>query len=187
MTETKVGFAPPEIDDLCIGFDSAKIAVEEAQQELSAAKGELQAAILTQGYTPAHAEKTTRLEGQLYIADATEASTVEMNEGAIGALQRELSRLRKPRVFKELFARRVSHSLKKDPAGTLKLAIGALDDEEQKRILGLFATCFDVNTKAPSVKVYLAEALRAKEAEAAEKAEKKAAREAKKAQKGGKR
>lgn len=180
MTETKVAFTPKEIDDLCILFDEGKLAVESAQQGLSVAKGNLQAAILTQGYTPAHAEKTTRLEGQLYIADATEASTVEMNEGAIGTLQRELSRIRKPRVFKELFARRVSHSLKKDAAGTLRLAIGALDEAEQTRILGLFATCFDVNTKAPSIKVYLAEALRAKEAEAAEKAQKKASRAAKK-------
>jgi hypothetical protein len=170
-----------QIDDLCYRFDKAKLGVESAQQIFSGVKGELLAAIQAQGYAPANADKTTRLEGTIYIADATTASTVEIDEPAVGELQSELSRLRKPRVFPQLFEQKTKHTLKKDAAGTLKLAIGALKDDVQARLLGIFARCFNVNSKAPAVSVELASALRAKEAAAAEKAEKKAAREAKKA------
>ena len=167
-----------EIDDLCLAFDTAKIAVEAAQQKYSTAKGELLEAVQDFGYTPTHAEKTTRLEGVLYIADATVASTVEINEAPVGELQSELSRLKKPRVFGSLFERKVKHSLKKDAAGTLKLAIGGFGLDVQKRLLGIFASCFTVGAKAPALSVELAAALRKKESEAAEKATKKAEREA---------
>lgn len=179
ITETTV-LAPVQIDDLCIQFDDAKIKVEEAQQDLSTAKGELLAAIQSQGYVPAHAEKTTRLEGQLYIADSIESLTTEMNDAAIAELQSELSRLKKPKVFKSLFARRVKYSINKDAAGKLKLAIAPLADDVQKRILGIYAACVTFEPKAPSVRVYLSQALREKEAEAEKKAAEKAARKTKK-------
>jgi hypothetical protein len=167
------------IDDLCIHFDNAKIEADGAQQKLSGAKGELLAAVQAWGYVPAHAEKTMRLEGQLYIADATVASTVEINEASVGELQSELSRLKRAPVFRKCFELKVKHVLLKDAADTLKLAIGGFAEDVQKRLLGIFAGCFAVNTKAPALSVYLADALRKKEAAAAERA-------AKKAKKGGK-
>jgi hypothetical protein len=168
-------------------FDSMKSLAEEAQQRLSTAKGALLEAVQDFGYTPANAAKTTRLEGTIYIADATVASTVEIVEAPVGELQSELSRLKKPKVFIELFERKVKHSLRKDAAGTLKLAIGAFSEETQKRLLSLFASCFNVGVKAPALSVELAAALRKKEAAAAAKAAKKAAKAAKKAaKKGGK-
>jgi len=170
-----------EIDDLCIAFDTARAEVEIAQQHFSTAKGALLAAIQDHGYTPAHAEKTVRLEGVLYIADATTSSTIETVEPSIAELQLELSRLKRPRVFAQLFDRKVKHSLRKDAAGILKLEIGGFASEVQTRLLALFSSCFNVAAKAPSVTVDLAAALRKKEAEAAEKAAKKAAKAAKKA------
>lgn len=174
-----------EIDDLCLAFDKAKIAVEKDEQVFSTAKGELLATVQDYGYTPTNAGKTTRLEGLIYIADATVASTVVVNEAPVAELQSELSRLKKPKIFGELFDRKVKHSLKKNAASTLKLEIGGFPDDTQKRLLGLFATCFNVDTKAPALSVELAVALRQKEAEAIEKAERKAAREAAKAAKKG--
>jgi hypothetical protein len=85
MTDAKLKLTPSQIDDLCIAFDAQRAHAELAQQELSAAKGSLLAAIQSQGYTPAHAPKTTRLEGLLYIADATVGSTVEVTEGPVAA------------------------------------------------------------------------------------------------------
>lgn len=183
-TETKKAPTPAEVDAQCEKFDAAKIAADQAGQTLSTVKGELLATVQDFGYTPTNAEKTTRLEGILYVADATIASTVEVNEAAVGELQSELSRLRKPRLFGELFQRKVKHALKKDAADTLKIAIGGFDESTQTRLLGIFASCFSVNTKAPALSVELATVLRKKEAEAAEKAARKAARAAKK---GGKR
>jgi hypothetical protein len=160
------------MDCLCLAFDTAKTVVEAAQQKFSTAKGALLEAVQDFGYTPANAEKTTRLEGTIYIADATVASTVEIIEALVGELQSELSRLKKPKVFTELFDRKVKHTLRKDAAGALKLAIGAFPLETQKRLISLFASCFNVGVKAPALSVYLAAALRQKEAAAAAKAAK---------------
>jgi outer membrane murein-binding lipoprotein Lpp len=185
-TETKTKPTAAEVDNLCEKFDAAKMEADQAGQQLSTVKGELLATVQNYGYTPTNAEKTTRLEGVMYVADATTASTVEINEAAVGELQSELSRLKKPKVFSLLFERKVKHSLKKDAAGTLKLEIGGLEEGTQKRLLGIFAGCFKVNSKTPALIVELVTALREKEAAAAEKAAKKAARGTKKAAKGGK-
>ncbi len=182
-TETKTTPTPTQIDALCEKFDAAKMEADLAGQALSAAKGKLLETVQDFGYVPTNAEKTTRLEGILYVADATTASTVEINEAAVGELQSELSRLKMPKVFGALFQRKVKHSLKKDAAGTLKLAIGGFDEGTQKRLLGIFAGCFKVDSKAPALSVNLASVLHEKEAAAAEKAAKKAAKEAKKAAK----
>lgn len=179
---------PARIDTLCMGFDAAKAAAERAQQALSEAKGELLPVIDVFGYVPDHAPKTTRLEGILYTADATTSSTVEVKEEPVAQLRAELSRLGKPRLFKELFDRQVKHSLRKDAGGTLKIAIGAMDANRQAHLLSIFALCFSVGAKAPSLSVDLSEALKAKEAEKAQKAAAKAAKAAapKKAKKAGK-
>jgi hypothetical protein len=169
-----------QIDMLCTLYDDAKIAADHAAQELSRRKGELLALIQDYGYVPAGAEKTMRLEGTLYVADATVASTVEINEAPVGELESELSRLRLPRVFRQLFARKVRHTLEKDAPEKLRLAIGGFTEPVQKRLLALFASCFTVNSKAPALSVDLAAALREKEQKAAEKAARKAARAAKK-------
>ena len=170
-----------EIDDLCIAFDAAKIAIECAEQDYSEAKGPLLAAVRSFGYVPANAEKTTRLEGTVYVANCTVGSSIAVVEDSVGTLERELSRLNMPKVFNELFERQVKHALKKEAAGTLKLAVGGLDPKEQARIVGLFASCFTVNAKAPALTVDLAAALRLKEEEAEAKATAKAAKAAKKA------
>jgi len=181
MTPNKKQAPTPEmIDGLCMNFDAARAVVEEAQQKLSTAKGALLEAVQNYGYTPANAEKTTRLEGTLYIADATVASTVEIIEAPVGELQSELSRLKLPKVFIELFDRKVKHTLRKDAAGTLKLAIGGFSSDVQSRLLSIFSSCFNVNAKAPALSVELAAALRQKEADAIAKAERKAAKAAKK-------
>ena len=180
-TEKKPAPTAAEIDDLCLAFDQAKIAVDKAEQKFSTAKVALMAAVQDYGYTPSHAEKTTRLEGSLYIADATVASTVEVIEASVAELQSELSRLHKPKVFAELFDRKVKHSLRKNAAGTLKLAIGGFALEVQSRLLSLYSSCLNVNVKAPALSVDLAAALRQKETEAQQKAERKAAKLAKKA------
>jgi hypothetical protein len=180
--------APAHVDELCISFDVAKATAELAQQKLSEAKGELLPLVDAYGHVPEHAPKTTRLEGILYTADATTSSTVEVKEEPVATLRAELSRLGKPRLFKEIFDRQVKHSLKKDAGGILKIAIGGMAEDKQAHLLGLFALCFSVGTKAPSLSVDLSEALKAKEAEKAQKAAAKAARAAtpKKAKKAGK-
>ena len=173
MTDKKI-YTPEQIDDLCTAYDSACIVVEDAEKKRSTAKGALLAAVQAQGHIAPRAEKTTRLEGRMYIADSTIGSTVDISEAAVGELRSELSRLKKASVFPKLFARKVKHSLLKDAGETLKLAIGGLADQVQMNLLAIYASCFDVNSKAPTLSVTLASVLRAREAAATAKAAKKA-------------
>jgi hypothetical protein len=164
---------PDEIDDLCIQYDNARLQKETAEQYLSEAKGELLAMVQAFGQTPAHAEKTMRLEGRLYVASATAATTVEMDDARVEELQSELSRLRMPRTFRLLFQKRVKYSPVKDAGDILKIGIGGLPEGAQNRLLGIFGACFKVNQKAPSLAVEQVEALRRKEEAAAKKRQRK--------------
>jgi hypothetical protein len=184
-TQKKPAPTPKEIDDLCLKFDEAKIAADKAAEKLSTAKGDLLAIVQNHGYMPADASKTKRLEGTIYVADATTSSTIKVKDAAVATLQSELSRLAKPKLFGELFDTEVKHSLKKNAAQTLNLAIGGLPEDKRSHLLALYGSCLDVNTKTPTLSVELVAALREKEAAAQAKAEKKAAREAKKAAKKG--
>jgi len=183
MTNGKT-YTAEQIDDLCIEFDNACIHLEEAQRVHSAAKGDLLAAVQAQGHIAPRADKTTRLEGVLYVADSTVGSTVDIDEAAVGELRSELSRMKKPSLFATLFDRKVKHQLRKDAGDTLGLKIGGMADEIQTHVLGIFARCFAVNSKAPSLSVSLASALQEKERLGAERAAKKSAK--KSAKKGGK-
>jgi hypothetical protein len=112
----------------------------------------------------------------LYVADSTVGSTVDIDEAAVGELRSELSRMKKPGLFALLFDRKVKHQLRKDAGDTLRLKIGALAEEVQTHLLGIFARCFAVNSKAPTLSVTLASALKEKERLAAERAAKKSAK-----------
>lgn len=184
-TQKKPTPTPTEIDDLCLKFDTAKIAVDKAAEKLDTAKGDLMVVVQTHGYMPTDASKTKRLEGVIYVADATTSSTVKVIDAPVATLQSELSRLGKPKVFGELFETEVKHSLKKNAAQTLNLAIGGFPEEKRSHLLALFGSCFNISTKTPTLSVELVAALREKEAAAQAKAEKKAEREAKKAAKKG--
>lgn len=177
MTEQKQPApTPTEVDDLCLAWETAKIAVEEAEKKASAAKAPLLAAVQQHGYIPKGAEKTLRLEGVIYTADSTTGTTIEIVEAQVAELQLELSRARKPRVFGQLFERKVRHLLKKGAADLLKLAIGALADDKQAHLVGIFSRCFSAESKSPTLSVQLCAVLMKKEADAAEKAAKKAAK-----------
>jgi len=144
--------------------------VEQANQVRSAAKGELLAAVQAQGYLAPHAEKTTRLEGVIYIADSTVGSTIDIDEATVKELQAELSRAKKPRIFGQLFQTKTSHTLLKGAAEILAFAIGGMKQDAQTHLLGIFSRCFKVDSKAPSLSVTLATVLRKKEEKAAAKA-----------------
>ncbi len=75
-TETKTTPTPTEIDTLCEIFDAAKMEADLAGQDLSTVKGKLLVIVQSFGYTPTHAEKTTRLEGILIKAFHSEMKRV---------------------------------------------------------------------------------------------------------------
>ena len=183
MTTKKESPSADKIDELCKSYHDLKDASDKAAKVLSKAKGELLPVIDGFGFTAPHAEKTIRLEGFKWVADATRSSTVDINEASIATLQSELSRMGKPKTFGKLFQRSVKHGLKKDAADQLKSDIHGMKEEDRIYLLSLFAGCFSVGQKAPSVTVELISTLKAKEDAAAEKAKAKEAAAAEKAAK----
>lgn len=173
MTPKKV-YTADEIDALCWTFNEKVIELEKAKKEHTTAKADLLAVVQAQGHIAPRADKTTRLQGAIYVADSTVGSTINVDERAVGELQLELSRMKKAAIFRLLFNRQVSHALIKGAGEVLKLKIGGMRGEVQARLLALFACCFKVDTKAPTLTVQLVSVLEAKEKAAAEKAQSKA-------------
>ena len=166
---------PEQIDDLCLAFNDAKWNYDSAASALSTAKGELLALIEKHGATPARADKTLRLEGSLFVADATTSTTVEINDAKIEELQSELSRMKKPSLFRKLFTRTVKFKIVEAAPKTLELAVRAMPTPAQNRLNAIFAQCFKVNPTAPRLSVEEIAIARKKE-ETAAKREKKATR-----------
>jgi hypothetical protein len=159
-----------QIDALCFEFEEKKQAAELAVAALSEIKAQLIDRVEKQGYVPSNAEKSKRLDGVIWVATTTTGSTVEVKTESVVKLQLELSRLKKPRLFAKLFARQVKYSLVKDAADALKLALASLAAAKKAPVLALFSSCFDVNSKTPSLSVDSISAVKAKEEKAAKKA-----------------
>lgn len=164
---------PKQVDALCLAYDTAAAKVAVAEADRDAAKTPLLDAVQRWGVVPPNAERTHRLKGVLYVADATAGTKIEMSEPAIERLQQELKRRKKGKLFPQLFSTTVKHSLERGAAELLALEIGAMPEDVRSQFTALFAQCFDVSTKAPAVNVCLVKALEEKE-------QKKAARTAKK-------
>jgi hypothetical protein len=165
---------PAQVDALCVTYEKKKAANEKAGDALATAKAALLAKIDQFGYVPAHADKSRRLDGIGKIATATTSNTIEIRADAVTKLQLRLSRLKMPRLFAELFARQVKYSLVKGAGETITVAVQKLPAPRRAPLLGLFSSCFEVNSKTPSLAVEDVAALKAKEEKAAKKAAKKA-------------
>jgi polyhydroxyalkanoate synthesis regulator phasin len=179
MTEQKKKIEPAAIDAKCRAYQAKRVEADALDAEITPLKAELIALADEQGYVPANAEKSRRLDGVEMVATTTTGSSVEVKNDRVTELQLRLSKLKMPRLFSKLFARTIKHSLQKDASDTLKIAIAPLAAKTQAEVLSLFTGCFDVSTKAPSLVVEEVSVLRAREADKAAKAAAKAAKAAK--------
>jgi hypothetical protein len=190
MTDAKAALRPdPAIfDQHCRAFTASKAELETVKSELDAVKASLILLVSHYGYVPTNAEKSMRLEGIEMLATVTTGTSTDVNNEEVTRLQLALSRAKMPRVFSQLFARTVKHSLKKNAPDILKLATASLAEEARTALLLQFAACFSIEPNTPSLAVEEVAVLREKEAAKEAKAAAKAARAAKpkKAKKAGK-
>lgn len=174
MISEKCGaLTPSAVDALCVDFNEKKAAADVAGEAMRASKAALIDHVQRLGYVPAGADKSVRLDGAEFVATVTTSSTVEIEDGSVVELQLALSAQKKPGIFRKMFDRRVKYSLRKDAAEILKAATVKLPESSQKSLAQLFASCFSVSSKAPSLSVESSAALKAKEEKAAKKAAKK--------------
>ncbi|HEX4039046.1 MAG TPA: hypothetical protein VHX37_13380 [Acidobacteriaceae bacterium] len=164
---------PTTVDALCLLLNEKKAAAEAAGEDLAKAKSALIDQVQRFGYLPAGAEKSMRLDGNEFVATVTVGSTVEIVDRRVIELQLALSKAKKPRIFPQLFERRVKYSLSKGASELLQSSIAKLSDPVQKRLTQLFSLCFDVNSKSPSLSIESSSMVKAREAKAAKKAAKK--------------
>ena len=167
---------PQAVDAMVREYNEQKLVVDAASEQLRIRKSTLIDAIQRHGYVPAGADKSLRLDGIEFVSTVTTASTVEIVDSSVVRLQLALSAAKKSRLFRLLFDRRVKYSLVKDAADKLKTATAGMPDAAQKKFALLFASCFDVGTKAPALNIDSIADLRAKEERAAKKAAKKGGR-----------
>lgn len=165
--------SPKEIDSYCRDYAAREREIELLSADLVIKKAALVTLVQTHGYVPTNAEKSRRLDGIEMVATTTTGSSVEVKSDSVTHLQLRLSQCKKPRLFKLLFSRTIKYSLVKDASDALKVGIAGLPEKVRTELLTLFASCFDVNSKTPSLSVDAVSVIKAKEEKAAKKAAKK--------------
>jgi hypothetical protein len=140
-----------EIDDMVTVFLKLKAQAEIADVAYDKARLRLLDLVLGWGDVPAHAEHSRRLIGKLTIATATTGNTVEVKEGAVEELHKAMTANEHKALFVQMFSPKVKWQLVKDAAVALRTA--KLPKRLVKTYTALYARCFDVKQKAPSLKV----------------------------------
>lgn len=122
-----------------------------AQNTVDAYEDRLVLLVQAYGEVPAGAEKSKRLAGQLTELTVTTGSTISLKQAAVGTLQSALYANGQGPLFGQLFAQQVKYELVKGAATALRIA--DLPKRLAEKVLRMFAACFDVKTKSPSLKV----------------------------------
>jgi hypothetical protein len=141
-----------EIDDMVTVFEELRDQSELADEAYDNARLRLLDLVLEWGEVPAKAEQSRRLIGKLTTATATIGNTVEVKDDAVSALQKAMTANGRQELFLQMFATKpVKWQLLKDAEVALRTA--ELPKRLVKTFTALYARCFDVRKKSPSLKV----------------------------------
>jgi hypothetical protein len=162
---------PQQFDVLCANYDEARTLAERLDKTLSEAKAQVMNAVLEHGRVPTNAEASRRFEGQIWSGTVTTSTTIEILDDNVTALELALSKAKLPRVFQQMFSRRVEYTMLKDAEKVLPQT--RLPKRYAARIKQLYGRCFVPRKKTPSLKVESVVDARAREEKAAKKAAKK--------------
>lgn len=142
---------PAEFDELAGKYLALETKSAAAEAEAKRAKAEVMEAIQKYGLVPPNAEQSRRLSGALFVGTVTGGTTVEINDANVTELEIVLSRAKRSEVFPQLFARRVEYTLVKGAEHVVKQA--KIPARWRDRVAQLYAQCFSVKGKTPSLKV----------------------------------
>lgn len=142
---------PRQIDEIVELFESIRDEAELADERYEQTKSELIALVQRFGSVPVGAEHSLRLQGQLTTTTVTTGNTITVKEDAVTELFSAMLANKRNDLFESMFARRTRHELRKDAENQLRIA--DLPQRLVKLFTSLYARCFEVKKKSPSLKV----------------------------------
>jgi len=151
---------PKQIDALIAKYSAAQTradALAATARILGAAAGEIKVELtaMVEKWGGRHTDKSKRLEGIHNTATTTTGTLTWIDAAAVEKLRLYLGKTETPTLAKEFFEEHTTYNMVKGPAGKLKtLTMGARLRTKLTAKIGL---CFKIDTKAPSLKVELAE------------------------------
>ncbi len=151
QTKTRKPPTPREIDVLVECFEEVRDKVELADEDFENAKLELIQLVQQFGAVPAKAESSVRLEGALTFATVTTASTMTLKDDRVATLKSAMEANGHEAIFEEMFSERTKYALNKGAA--IKLKAAKLSQRLSEKYTRLYALCFDVKKKSPSLTV----------------------------------
>lgn len=160
MSETAIVVTPKKIDALILNYsklqaeqDAADAVWTAAKVKVDAAKAEL--VELVERLGERHTAKSKKLVGVRHSATTTTGTLTTVDDAAVQTLKAYADSAEIPELPGLLFSARVSYQLVDYPDEV----IGGLDMPTRIRtkLKSLVALCFKVKTKAPSLKVDVAE------------------------------
>ncbi len=164
---------PKEFDDLARQYVALEEKADAADAEARRMKALVMEAVQKHGLVPPHAEQSRRLCGGEYVGTVTGGTTVEINDATVQELEIVLSRAKRSEIFPLLFARRVEYTLVKGAEHVIKQA--KIPKRWRDHAAQLYAQCFNVKGKTPSLKIETLAKVIEREAKTMKKSKKKEA------------
>jgi hypothetical protein len=151
---------PKAIDDLIFKYSvlqTAAIAAgktaKKATEDADLVKADI--IVMVQSFGVKHAEKSKRLVGRNNTATITTGTMLSVDDTAVNTFKAYLDKSELPDISQQFFSENITYQLVDAPAEVLKkLDLGT---KIRNKITTLLGACFQIKTKAPSLKVDVVE------------------------------
>jgi hypothetical protein len=140
-----------QIDVLVELFEASREEADLATERFNQHKDTVIALVQRFGIVPKGAESSLRLEGVVTILTVTTGNTIAIKEDAVHELKGAMEANGRKHLFASMFGERVKFELLKGAEEALRLA--KLNKRLIDKFNKLYARCFDVKKKSPSLKV----------------------------------
>jgi hypothetical protein len=142
---------PHEIDKLVAEYEELRDQAELADEAYEDAKRELIDLVNAYGSIPAGAESSVRLQGQVTVLTVTTGSSVTIKDAEVRKLKGAMDANEQGDLFGLMFAARSKYKLLKGAETALRVA--KLPKRLAETFTRLYARCFDVSKKSPTLKI----------------------------------
>jgi len=136
---------PLSIDEHAEIYLTLKATLDATAEALEKKKAELLKLVNKTGDIPSGADKSLRIEGDLYVITASYGHSSSIDNDVVGKIQGALAENHTPSLFKQLFKSKVSYQL----APTAQVVLESLPNSIQE----LFALVVKVKPRDPSLRV----------------------------------
>lgn len=148
---TRIAPTPAQIDAMVETFEQVRDRAELADEHYEDAKRELIDLVQTFGAVPAGAESSVRLQGVLTTVTVTTGSSIAVKDAEVGELKGAMDANNQEELFSRMFGVRSKYELLKGAGVHLRVA--QLPKRLAEKFTKLYARCFDIKKKSPSLKV----------------------------------